>query len=58
VTHDIREAFVFAAAITLLNRGRVVQQGTFADLARRPADPFVSEFLRAQAPPPDMARDL
>jgi osmoprotectant transport system ATP-binding protein len=58
VTHDIREAFVFAGAITLLHRGRVVQQGTFADLARRPAEPFVSEFLRAQAPPPDMAREL
>jgi osmoprotectant transport system ATP-binding protein len=58
VTHDVREAFVFGSTITLLSRGRVVQQGTFADLARRPADPFVAEFLRAQAPPPDMTRDL
>jgi osmoprotectant transport system ATP-binding protein len=58
VTHDVREAFVFGAGITLLNRGRVVQHGTFADLARHPADPFVAAFLRAQAPPPDMARYL
>jgi osmoprotectant transport system ATP-binding protein len=58
VTHDIREAFVFGATITLMSRGRVVQQGTFADLARRPADPFVAEFLRAQAPPADMTRYL
>ena len=58
VTHDVREAFVFGAAITLLSEGRVVQQGTLADLAHRPADPFVSEFLRAQAPPPEMTRDL
>jgi osmoprotectant transport system ATP-binding protein len=58
VTHDVREAFVFGAAITLLSEGRVVQQGTFADLARRPASPFVADFLRAQAPPPDMAREL
>ena len=58
VTHDIREAFVFGAAITLLRGGRVVQQGTFADLARRPAHAFVAEFLRAQAPPPEMTRDL
>jgi osmoprotectant transport system ATP-binding protein len=58
VTHDVREAFVLGAAITLLSQGRVVQQGTFADLARRPASPFVAEFLRAQAPPPDMVRDL
>ena len=58
VTHDVREAFVFGAAITLLSEGRVVQQGTLADLAHRPADPFVSEFLSAQAPPPEMTRDL
>jgi osmoprotectant transport system ATP-binding protein len=58
VTHDIREAFVFGATITLLSRGRVVQQGTFADLARRPAAPFVAEFLRAQAPPAAMTQYL
>ena len=58
VTHDVREAFVFGAGITLLREGRVVQQGTFADLATRPATPFVADFLSAQAPPPDMARDL
>jgi osmoprotectant transport system ATP-binding protein len=58
VTHDVREAFVFGATITLLDRGRIVQQGTFADLAQSPAHPFVVEFLRAQAPPPDMTRYL
>jgi osmoprotectant transport system ATP-binding protein len=58
VTHDVREAFVFGATITLLSRGRVVQQGTFADLAHRPAEPFVAEFLRAQAPPPAMTQYL
>jgi osmoprotectant transport system ATP-binding protein len=58
VTHDVREAFVFGATITLLNRGRVVQQGTFEELARRPAEPFVAEFLRAQAPPPAMTQYL
>jgi osmoprotectant transport system ATP-binding protein len=52
VTHDVREAFVFGATITLLSRGRVVQRGTFADLARRPAEPF------AQAPPPAMTQYL
>jgi osmoprotectant transport system ATP-binding protein len=58
VTHDVREAFFFGSSITLLRNGRIVQQGTFADLARKPVEPFVSEFLRAQAPPPDMMRDL
>jgi osmoprotectant transport system ATP-binding protein len=51
VTHDVREAVVLGTTISLLRAGRVVQQGTFADLARRPAEPFVTEFLRAQAPP-------
>ena len=58
VTHDVREAFVLGSTITLLNRGRVVQQGTFADLARRPAEPFVIEFLSAQTPPPAMTAHL
>lgn len=58
VTHDVREAFVLGSVITLLSQGRIVQQGTLADLAQRPADPFVSEFLSAQAPPPAMTREL
>jgi osmoprotectant transport system ATP-binding protein len=48
VTHDIREAAVLASTITLLTAGRVVQHGTFADLAERPATPFVIQFLSAQ----------
>jgi osmoprotectant transport system ATP-binding protein len=55
VTHDVREAFVLGRSITLLDAGHVVQQGTFDDLARRPATPLVTEFLRAQVPPPEMA---
>jgi osmoprotectant transport system ATP-binding protein len=58
VTHDVREAFLLGSTITLLNGGRVVQQGTFADLARRPAEPFVTEFLGAQTPPPAMTAYL
>jgi osmoprotectant transport system ATP-binding protein len=48
VTHDIREAALLGGAITLMTDGRVVQQGTFADLAERPATPFVTQFLTAQ----------
>ena len=54
VTHDVREAVVLGATITLMTHGRVVQRGSFADLSRHPATPFVTEFLRAQAPPPAM----
>jgi len=48
VTHDIREAARLGHTITLLTAGRVVQHGTFADLAERPASPFVTRFLTAQ----------
>jgi osmoprotectant transport system ATP-binding protein len=48
VTHDIREAARLGHRITLLTAGRVVQHGTFADLAERPASPFVTQFLTAQ----------
>jgi len=54
VTHDVRETVLLGSTITLLRAGRVVQQGTFADLARTPAEPFVTEFLRAQTPPPEL----
>jgi osmoprotectant transport system ATP-binding protein len=54
VTHDVREAARLGHTITLLTAGRVVQQGSFADLAERPESPFVTQFLTAQtlaAPP-------
>ena len=48
VTHDIREAALLGTTITLMHAGRIVQQGPFADLAERPATPFVTQFLTAQ----------
>ena len=48
VTHDIREAALLGSTITLMTDGRTVQQGTFADLAERPATSFVTQFLTAQ----------
>ena len=54
VTHDVREAVLFGSTITLLRLGKVVQQGTFAALAQRPVEPFVTEFLLAQAPPAEL----
>jgi len=56
VTHDIREAARLGHTITLLTAGRVVQHGTFADLAERPASPFVTQFLTAQSLGPPAAR--
>ena len=48
VTHDMGEAGFLADRIVLMESGRIVQTGTLADLRDRPADPYVSEFLRAQ----------
>ena len=48
VTHDMGEAGYLADRIMLIQDGRVVQQGTLADLRDRPATPFVSEFINAQ----------
>jgi osmoprotectant transport system ATP-binding protein len=48
VTHDMAEAAFLGDEIALLRDGRVVQRGTTRDLLERPADPFVTEFIRAQ----------
>ena len=48
VTHDLNEARFFGDRITLLNEGRVIQQGTYEDLERRPSDPFVTQFIKTQ----------
>ena len=45
VTHDIGEAFLLADRIVLMLDGRVVQNGTPADLLRRPSDRFVTTFI-------------
>lgn len=48
VTHDMGEAAYLADSIILLKEGKVVQQGSLEDFQKRPADPFVTEFLNAQ----------
>jgi osmoprotectant transport system ATP-binding protein len=48
VTHDLVEAARLGDWVVLLNAGRVVQQGQYAELSLSPAEPFVSEFFHAQ----------
>ena len=50
VTHDMSEAAHFGHTLVLLKEGRVLQQGPLADLLERPADRYVSEFIRARRP--------
>ena len=48
VTHDLAEAAYLGDEIVLVNEGRIVQQGSLADLRDKPASSFVSEFINAQ----------
>jgi molybdate transport system ATP-binding protein len=47
VTHDFTEAATLADAVAVIDRGHVVQSGTAAELAARPASTFVADFTGA-----------
>jgi phospholipid/cholesterol/gamma-HCH transport system ATP-binding protein len=44
VTHDVRGAKVFSDRVVLLSEGKIVAEGTFADLEKS-RDPFVARFM-------------
>jgi osmoprotectant transport system ATP-binding protein len=48
VTHDVQEAFELADRIFLLDKGRIVQQGTPDQLLFHPAAEYVSNFFEEQ----------
>ena len=45
VTHDQEEALAISDRVVVMNRGRVAQVGTPEEIYRRPATPFVAEFV-------------
>lgn len=45
VTHDINEAFLLGDRIVLMNDGAIEQNGTPAELLRKPASDFVRKFI-------------
>lgn len=47
VTHDYAEAAAFGDRVAVLDAGRVVQEGTPAQLAATPSSPFVADFTGA-----------
>jgi osmoprotectant transport system ATP-binding protein len=51
VTHDMAEAAYLSSDVALMRDGRILQRGPLKELAERPADPFVSDFLKAQRAP-------
>ncbi|MGN6533322.1 MAG: ABC transporter ATP-binding protein [Ginsengibacter sp.] len=48
VTHDVQEAFELGDRICLMDQGKIVQQGTPAELLFHPANDFVRHFLDEQ----------
>jgi osmoprotectant transport system ATP-binding protein len=48
VTHDLVEASRLAHRVCVMNAGRIVQQGRFAEILENPADEFVREFINSQ----------
>ena len=52
VTHDLHEAAWFGDEIVLMRSGRIVQRGSLEDLLERPAEAFVTQFVRAQRADP------
>ncbi len=48
VTHDVQEAFELGDRICLMDKGKIIQKGTPAELLFKPANDFVSSFLKEQ----------
>ena len=48
VTHDVQEAFELGDRVCLMNKGKIVQIGTPAELLFSPANDFVQSFLQQQ----------
>jgi molybdate transport system ATP-binding protein len=47
VTHDFGEAALLADEVAVIDRGRIVQRGTAAELSSRPSSAFVADFSGA-----------
>jgi osmoprotectant transport system ATP-binding protein len=48
VTHDLSEARKLAQRVVVLDRGRLVHHGTFAEVLEGPAEGFVRTFFQSQ----------
>ncbi len=52
VTHDLVEASRLADRVCVMNAGRIVQRGRFAEILENPSDEFVREFIGSQVVAP------
>jgi len=51
VTHDLGEAAFLGDSISLMQSGRIVQEGTIREIIDNPANEFVEQFVNAQRSP-------
>ena len=47
VSHDMAEALILADRILVMRQGRILQDGSPADLVNAPADPYVADLMAA-----------
>jgi ABC-type sulfate/molybdate transport systems ATPase subunit len=47
VSHDVRDVRALGGPVCVMEKGRVVQRGSAAELAARPASAFVEAFFEA-----------
>lgn len=47
-THDVRDVVTLGCVVSVLERGKVVQTGSLAELRRSPVNAFVAEFVGAE----------
>ncbi|GAA4336371.1 ABC transporter ATP-binding protein [Mucilaginibacter gynuensis] len=48
VTHDVQEAFELGDRICIMDKGRIIQSGSPAELLFKPANSFIIDFLKEQ----------
>lgn len=48
VTHDVREAFRLATRMVIVDKGRVVREGSCREVADNPGSEFAEQLIRAQ----------
>jgi osmoprotectant transport system ATP-binding protein len=53
VSHDLHEAGFLADSIFLIHEGRIVQEGTLAEMEKFPSDEYVTRFISSQLYPTD-----